>query len=109
MLTVFEHAHFIRHAEKILTEEQRIQLIDFISVHYDKGDVIQGTGGIQKIRFAHQSGKGKSGAARVIYFAISERGSVHLIDIFEKNVKDNISDSEKNVLKKLTALLKKKE
>ena len=70
MLTVIEHDSFVKQAKKILTEEQREELIDFISVYYDQGSVVNGTGGVQKIRFAHQTGKGKIGAARIIYLVL---------------------------------------
>jgi len=109
MLTVIENPYFIKKASKILTDEQRIELIDFISVNYDKGDTISGTGGVQKIRFAHQTGKGKSGGARVIYLVLDKKGCVHLIDIFEKNTKENLSGADKNAMKKLTEILKKEE
>jgi hypothetical protein len=109
MLTIIEYSYFIKKASKILSDEQRLELIDFISVNYDKGSVMSGTGGVQKIRFAHQTGKGKSGAARVIYFTVAEKGSVYLLDIFEKNIKENLSDAEKNAIKKLATILKAKE
>jgi len=96
MLTVIEHAPFVKEAKKILTGEQCAELIDFISLHYDKGVVMSGTGGIQKLRYAHQTGKGKSGAARVVYLVIDKKGCVHLLDIFEKNA-----------MKKLVEILKK--
>lgn len=107
MLTVIEHETFVKEAKKILTGEQYIELIDFISVNYDKGDVLAGTGGIRKIRFAHQTGKGKSGGSRVVYLVIDQKGCVHLLDIFEKNVKANLSQVQKNMLKKLAEILKK--
>lgn len=68
---------------------------------------MSGTGGIQKIRYAHQTGKGKSGAARVVYLVIDRKGCVHLLDIFEKSVKENLSDAEKSAMKKLVKILKK--
>lgn len=67
-----------------------------------------GTGGVRKIRFAHQTGKGKSGASRVVYLVIDEFGYIHLLDIFEKNEKSNLSQGEKNEIKKLVEILKKK-
>jgi len=107
MLTVIENSYFISKASKILNDGQRTELIDYISVNYNKGIVMAGTGGVQKIRFAHQTGKGKSGAARVIYLVLDKKGHVHLLDIFEKNVKENLTDSDKNAMKKLVEILKK--
>jgi len=107
MLTVIEHESFVKEAKKILTDEQYDDLIHYVSVEYAKGAVMSGTGGIQKLRYAHQTGKGKSGAARVIYLVIDKKGCVHLIEIFEKNVKENLTQAEKNTLKKLVETLRK--
>lgn len=107
MLTVIEHTQFEREAKKILTAEQHLDLIDFISVNYDKGVILAGTGGVRKIRYAHQTGKGKSGASRVVYLVIDKKGCVHLLDIFEKNVKENLSDAEKNAIRKYVEILRK--
>lgn len=109
MLTVIEHSYFTKTASKMLSDDQVTDLIDFISVNYLSGDIIQGTGGIRKIRYGHQTGKGKSGGARVIYFVVSDKGYVHLLDIFEKNMKENLTAAEKNTLKKLTTILKGKD
>ena len=38
----------------------------FLSTHPEAGDVIRGTGGIRKIRWA-ATGRGKRGGSRVIY------------------------------------------
>ena len=70
----------------------------------DKGDLIQGTGGLRKIRMA-LGNQGKSGGARVIYFlATAER--VYLILAYPKSVKDNLTPTEKATLKTLTHQLK---
>lgn len=106
MLTVIEHESFAKEAKKILTDEQYDDLIRYVSVEYVKGAVMSGTGGIQKLRYAHQTGKGKSGGARVVYLVADKKGCVHLLQIFEKNVKENLTQSEKNTLKKLVEILK---
>lgn len=64
------------------------------------GDVMQGTGGLRKIRFAFEN-HGKSGSARVVYvdFAIYEK--IFLITAYSKNEKDNLSPAERNAVKKL--------
>ena len=48
-----------------------------------------------KIRLAIASkGKGKSGGARVITYLKTEQGNVYLLSIYDKGVKDTISDNE---------------
>lgn len=69
-----------------------------------KGDVIQGTGGLRKIRFAFEN-RGKSGSSRVVYvdFAVYEK--IFLITAYPKNEKDNLSHAERNNIKKMIEAL----
>lgn len=69
-----------------------------------KGVLMQGTGGLRKIRVASDS-QGKSGGARVCYvdFAACER--IYLITAYSKNVKDNLSKEERNTIKSLISIL----
>jgi len=62
--------------------------------------VISGTGGIRKVRVALQ-GRGKSGGARVMYVDYVSFGVVGLLSAYPKNEKENISASEKKVLKSI--------
>ncbi|MBQ9604970.1 MAG: type II toxin-antitoxin system RelE/ParE family toxin [Firmicutes bacterium] len=67
------------------------------------GDVIQGTNGIRKLRFALDAGK--SGGARVIYVDYTLIETIVLLTAYGKNEKDNLSKSERNNLKKLNNIL----
>jgi len=70
------------------------------------GDVIEGTGGARKVRFAGR-GKGKSGGYRVITFFASTEIPVFPLSVFAKNEKTDLTQGEKNVLKAvLTQLVK---
>lgn len=71
----------------------------------DQGDVIKGTSGLRKTRLKSSS-KGKSGGFRVCYCDVPEKEKLFLIAIFPKNVKENLSDEEKNDLKHLVLRLK---
>lgn len=66
---------------------------------------MQGTGGIRKLRFAFEN-RGKSGSARVCYLDIETREEIHLLDVFAKNEKDNLSMQERNNLKQLVEFIK---
>ena len=87
-----------------LTDDDLKSLQEELTVNPSKGDVIQGTGGLRKIRFAFEN-RGKSGSTRVCYvdFVIYER--IYLITAYSKNEKDNLSKSERNEVKKLIKLL----
>jgi mRNA-degrading endonuclease RelE of RelBE toxin-antitoxin system len=64
--------------------------------------VVQGTGGLRKIRFAPaRSGKGKSGGIRVGYAYLEEYGTVLLIVAYGKNEKDDLSADERKEIGRL--------
>lgn len=70
------------------------------------GAVMKGTGGIRKMRFAFED-RGKSGSVRVIYIDFEVYEKIYLITAYPKNVKDNLTDGEKNELRQMIAVLEK--
>ncbi|MBW9266976.1 MAG: type II toxin-antitoxin system RelE/ParE family toxin [Candidatus Thiodiazotropha sp. (ex. Lucinisca nassula)] len=74
-------------------------LIAYLSEHPNSGVLIQGIGGIRKLRWARQGG-GKSGGIRVIYYFHNESMPLYLLATFGKNEKANLSTDEKQLLAK---------
>ena len=66
-VTVVETPEFLAATRKLLTEDERAALVDHLARNPDAGDLISGTGGLRKLRWAVE-GRGKRGGARVIYF-----------------------------------------
>ena len=64
------------------------------------GDVIEGTGGLRKVRVAAK-GRGKRGGARVIYYHVSSAAQIRLLLIYAKGRKDDLSADEKRALRGL--------
>ncbi len=63
--------------------------------------VIEGTGGLRKLRFAPARwGTGKRGAVRVCYVYFEEHWTVLLVVAYGKKEKDDLSQSEKREIKK---------
>lgn len=71
----------------------------------ESGPVMEGTGGIRKVRFPLKN-RGKSGSVRVCYTDFSEYEVIYLITAFEKKEQENLTADEKSVLKKLVKALK---
>jgi hypothetical protein len=70
--------------------------------------VMQGTGGLRKMRFAPAAkGAGKSGGIRVCYFVIEPARHLWLVTLFSKNEKDNLNAQEKAAIARLISVLKK--
>jgi len=104
LTTVTELPEYIWRADELLNEAERKSVIDYLAAHPRAGDIIEGIGGIRKIRWA-RGGKGKSSGVRVIYYYHDQRIPLYLLTIFGKNEKSNITKSERNELAKLVGIL----
>lgn len=104
MLTIGELPEYIRRADKLLTEAQRRDVIDYLAAHPKAGDLLEGTGGIRKLRRG-RDGRGKSGGVRVIYYFHSEAMPLYLLTLFAKNERANLSKAERNALAGLVDVL----
>ena len=104
MQTIVELPEFQRNSDKLLSNSERLSIINYLAAHPAAGDIMQGTGGIRKLRWSAQ-GKGKSGGVRVIYYHHNESMPLFLLTLFGKGEKANLSKSERNDLAKLTLLL----
>jgi len=60
--TVAETPIFQRYAAEVWGEAEREQFINFIAANPEAGDLIRGSGGCRKVRWA-TTGTGKSGGA----------------------------------------------
>lgn len=67
MQTLAELPEFIRAADKLLSLEERQDLIRYLALHPKAGDLMEGTGGVRKLRW-RRGDHGKSGGVRVIYY-----------------------------------------
>ncbi len=64
------------------------------------GEVIPGTGGFRKLRWRDtRRGKGKRGGLRVIYYYLVLDSQIWLFTIYGKGEVEDLSSSEKRVLK----------
>jgi len=104
MITVVELPEFVKRSERLLKEDERKNIINYLATHPATGVVMKGTGGIRKLRW-RKEGSGKSGGVRVIYYYHSQQIPLFLLTIFGKSEKANLSKAERNELAKLTRIL----
>jgi hypothetical protein len=68
----------------------------------EAGDVIQGTGGLRKMRFADaRRGKGKRGGLRVVYFWWSAGRQFWLYTLYDKDELTDLTAGERRMLRDL--------
>ena len=103
-ITIVELPEFIRKSEKLMSAEERDRLLSFLAANPTAGVLIQGTGGVRKLRWA-TGNKGKSGSTRVIYFYHNSDMPLFLLTAFSKSERENLSKAERNELAGLTKLL----
>ena len=84
------------------------QIEDEILKNPEAGDIVQGTGGLRKIRLANPGrNKGKRGGLRVFFLDLPDKERTHLIYLLKKGEADDISPNEKQILKELVGRIKK--
>jgi len=77
-------------ARAVLLNDDALALLQrYLMAEPQAGDVIPGSGGCRKLRWA-VGGRGKRGGARVIYFLRLREDEIVLVTIYAKSVRDNI-------------------
>jgi len=75
---------------------------DELKKNPEAGDLIQGTGGLRKIRFGDpRRGKGKRGGLRVIYYWWTAGPQFWLFTLYDKDEMDDLSAKERKALASL--------
>ena len=98
MQTVLTTANFERQAAKAgLTEKEVMEIVATLAANPLAGDLVKGTGGARKLRFARQ-GEGKSGGYRTIHYFGGDDVPVFLLDLLDKRERANFTAAERNEL-----------
>lgn len=103
-VTVVETPEFLSATRKLMTEEERAALVDYLAYNPVGGDLVPGTGGVRKLRWRLE-GRGKRGGARVIYFYHSADIPLFALTAYAKNERADLSQRDRNDFRQLTKLL----
>lgn len=99
-LVFIETSIFTRQIVELLDDDEYQELQADLMDDPAIGDLIQGGGGIRKVRCAAK-GKGKSGGIRVIYYWLREDGQILMLLAYPKSDQDNLTDQQTATLRKL--------
>ena len=88
-------------------DDEDLRLLELsILEHPEKYPIMKGTGGLRKARISLDK-KGKSGGARVCFVDFILVETAYLITVYGKEEKDDLSNAERNQIKKMIDTLKK--
>ncbi len=104
-VTVVETKAFTGRAKGRMSAAEVDRAIEVIARDPLCGDLIQGTGGIRKVRFAVK-GQGKRGGVRIVYYYYNESIPVFLLTVFAKNEKADLTRAERNAPGKVARALR---
>lgn len=90
---------FERERSEYLDEDQFTKLTDALRSDPTLGDVIPGTGGFRKMRWARE-GIGKRGGLRIIYYFVVNPRTCVLLSVFSKSDKPDLTSEDRRLLKR---------
>jgi hypothetical protein len=103
-ISVVETPEFLSATRKLMSEEERALLVDYLAYNPTAGELIPGTGGVRKLRWGLE-GRGKRGGARVIYFHHDAGLPLFALTAFAKNERADLRQQDRSDFRQLTALL----
>ncbi|MHB9022515.1 MAG: hypothetical protein ACYC3A_11915 [Halothiobacillus sp.] len=93
---------FTRYRNEYLTDEELHIMQTGLMTNPKQGDVIEGTGGLRKLRFGDsRRGKGKRGGLRVIYYWQVAANHFLLFTVYDKDEANDLTAREKAILKEI--------
>ena len=99
-LTFLETSIFTRQITDLISDEELSALKWTLMANPESGDLIRGSGGLRKIRWAG-SGRGKRGGLRVIYYWHVPGSTILFLLAYPKNEQDDLTPAQIKVLKTL--------
>lgn len=100
-MVIVETSIFTRRVLELLTDEDYRKLQVLLANRPSTGNLIKGSGGLRKIRWA-VPGRGKRGGVRVIYYWAVEQERLLMLFVYSKNERDDLSAAQ---LKRLRTII----
>lgn len=105
-ISVVELPRYQARARAFLTEVEQEAIVQVIAKDPTTGVLIQGTGGLRKMRFG-AGDRGKSGGVRIVYYFHSDAMPAYLLALFPKSRRANLPRAELNALANFVEALKR--
>lgn len=80
---------FEKYLSDYLSDDEYALLQRYLCENPMAGDLVKGSGGVRKLRWARE-GTGKSGGVRACYYTRTKAGHIYMLVIYAKSAKDSI-------------------
>jgi hypothetical protein len=91
---------FTRHLSNYLIDDDYRELQAKVGANPELGDLMPGTGGFRKLRWADtRRGKGRRGGLRIIYYHFKSDRQIWLMTLYDKDKASDLTAKEKKALK----------
>jgi hypothetical protein len=97
-MVIIETSIFTQRIKDLMSDDEYRQLQDALVIRPDIGAIIQGTGGLRKMRWKLE-GTGKSGGIRAIYYWLTEDEQIYMLYVYPKSEQENLTEKQKKALK----------
>ena len=99
-MVIIETRIFTRRIKELLSDDEYRALQETLVNRPGMGNIVQGTGGLRKVRWK-QEGHGKSGGVRVIYYWMTEDEQLYMLYVYPKSKQEDLTAEQKKALKSI--------
>lgn len=99
-MVIVETSVFTRQIKDLMNDDDYRSLQESLVQRPDTGSIIQGSGGLRKVRWKLE-GRGKSGGVRVIYYWVNADDQIYMLFAYPKNQQENLTPEQMKVLKQI--------
>jgi len=89
-MVFIETSIFTKLLPSYLSDDDYRGLQSYLLQKPDAGDIVRGSGGVRKVRWA-KAGKGKSGGVRAIYYWKKSKHEIWMLTMYSKSERATIS------------------
>ena len=99
-MVIIETPIFTKQITGLIPDDSYSKLQNVIRTDPESGDIIPGSNGLRKIRWAVEE-RGKRGGIRVIYYWVTPEDQIYMLLAYPKNQQENLTTDQLKILKQL--------
>lgn len=102
-MVIIEADIFTKRIAELMSDDDYAALQADLIEHPERGALISGGGGLRKMRWATEMGKGKSGGSRVIYYWLTADDQIRMLYAYRKAKQENLTPDQLKLLRQIVA------